>query len=256
MLRFDNLCAGYNGAERLHRITASIHSGKLTAVIGPNGCGKSTLLKCAAGIHKPTGGQLFLKGRPYSEYTEKERARIVSYMPQSRLTPEITVRRLVSHGRYPHLKWGQNLQPKDHRIIDAALERTHLTDCADRLVSHLSGGERQRAYLAMMLAQETPLMLLDEPTTYLDPSSQFELMELLRELCFENHNAVVVLHDLSLALEYADEILLMQAGKIVITGTPEEVFLSGKLESVFGINVSKTLEGKYLLSSLSKETQT
>ena len=255
MLRFENLSAGYDGIECLRRITAAIRPGSLTAIVGPNGCGKSTLLKCAAGILKPAAGQILLNGRPYSEYTEKERARILSYMPQSRLTPDISVHRLVSHGRYPHLKWGQGLQPSDRRIIDAALERTHLTGCADRLVSRLSGGERQRAYLAMMLAQETPLMLLDEPTTYLDLSSQFSLMELLRSLCNEERGCAVVLHDLSLALEYADEVLLMQNGGIAVSGTPEDVFLSGRLQSVFGVNVSKTLEGKFLFSPVSKEDQ-
>lgn len=248
MLQFDRLCAGYEGLERLHQVSASIAPGQLTAVIGPNGCGKSTLMKCMAGLLKPSAGELRLDGRSFHAIPEKERARSVSYMPQSRITPDISVRQLVTHGRYPHLRWGQNLTKADRGIVDRALERTELTPYAGRSVSHLSGGERQRAYLAMMLAQETPVMLLDEPTTYLDLSSQFSLMVLLKELCGEGRSIVTVLHDLSLALEYADRILLMQAGRLIIDGTPEEVFLSGKMQNVFGVDIVRTNAGRYVFA--------
>lgn len=255
MLQFDRLCAGYEGLERLHQVSADLAPGQLTAVIGPNGCGKSTLMKCMAGLLKPSAGALRLDGRDFHAIPEKERARYVSYMPQSRITPDISVRQLVTHGRYPHLRWGQNLTKADREIVDRALERTELMPYAGRSVSRLSGGERQRAYLAMMLAQQTPVMLLDEPTTYLDLSSQFALMVLLKELCGEGRSIVTVLHDLSLALEYADRILLMQDGRLVIDGTPKDVFLSGKMQTVFGIDITQTDTDRYIFAPAQKEKE-
>ena len=253
MLQIENLCAEYEHIERLHQISTELQPGRLTAVIGPNGCGKSTLMKCMAGLLKISSGNIRMDGRDFRQISEKERARLISYMPQSRITPDISVRQLVTHGRYPHLKWGQNLNKADHEIVYHALERTDMLSYAKRSVSRLSGGERQRAYLAMMLAQQTPVMLLDEPTTYLDLSSQFSLMELLRGLCHEGRSAVAVLHDLALALEYADHILLMQDGRMVIEGSPEEVFLSGKMQEVFDINITRLNTGKYIFSQHRQE---
>lgn len=253
MLRIENLCAGYENLEYLHQISAEIQPGMLTAIIGPNGCGKSTLMKCLAGLLKPSAGNIRLDGRDFREIPEKERARFISYMPQSRITPDISVRQLVTHGRYPHLKWGQNLSNADREIVDRALKRTDMLPYAKRSVSRLSGGERQRAYLAMMLAQQTPVMLLDEPTTYLDLSSQFSLMELLRALCREGRSAVAVLHDLALALEYADRILLMQNGYLAAEGTPDEVFFSGKIQEIFSIDIVRLDGNKYVFSQHRQE---
>lgn len=246
MLQLDHLCAGYDGAERLHQVSAEIAPGRLTAVIGPNGCGKSTLIKCMAGLLPVSAGAVRLNGRELCAFSEKERARLISYMPQSRIAPDVSVRQLAAHGRYPHLKWGQSLSREDHEIIDRALDRAGMLPYANRLVSRLSGGERQRAYLAMMLAQQTPVMLLDEPTTYLDLSGQFSLMELLRGLSREGRSAVAVLHDLSLALEYADHILLMQDGRLIAEGTPEEVFLSGRLQEVFCVDIDRIDPSKFV----------
>lgn len=253
MLQFENLSAGYDRRERLHGITAAIRSGRLTAVIGPNGCGKTTLLKCAAGVLKPFSGSIQFDRRILSSFSEKERARFISYMPQSRLTPDLSVRHLVEHGRYPHLKWGQSISAADENIISNALHRTEMESLADRSVAQLSGGERQRAYLAMMLAQQTPLMLLDEPTTYLDLSAQFSLMTLLHTLCRDGQSAVIVLHDLGLALEFADDIILLQSGKLIACGSPAEVFASGALQSVFGITVDRTTDGRYLFAPQKQE---
>ena len=248
MLKFTDLCAGYDGVRKLHRVNAEIPEGRLTAIIGPNGCGKSTLIKCAAGILKPSGGTILLSGRPICRIGEKERARCVAYMPQSRIVPDISVGQLVAHGRYPHLKWGHNLSAADREIIEGALRRTGLTEYVRRSVGQLSGGERQRAYIAMMLAQQTPVMLLDEPTTYLDLSAQFALMELFRSLCREGRSAVAVLHDLALALEYADNVLLMHEGAVAARGTPEEVYNSGKIQDVFDIEILRLDSGKYVFS--------
>ena len=253
MLEFRNLRAGYDGAEKLHGITARLEPGRLTAIIGPNGCGKSTLLKCCAGLLKPMGGEVLLNAAGLHSIPDKERARCISYMPQSRIAPDISVRRLVTHGRYPHLAWGQRPSKADKELVEEAIGRVRLTEYASKPVSRLSGGERQRAYLAMMLAQQTPVMLLDEPTTYLDMSAQFALMELLRSICREGHGAAVVLHDLPLALEYADRILLMQHGQLIAEGTPDEVFASGMLQQVFGVEAKRMSAGKYIFSQRTRE---
>lgn len=248
MIRFDGLCAGYDGTQRLHDISCSVPEGKLVAVIGPNGCGKSTLMKCAAGILKPFCGRILLGDTPLSEFSPRGLARKISYMPQSRLIPGMPVRQLAAHGRYPHLKWGRSMTDADREIVRSAMVRTGVESHADRSVARLSGGERQRAYLAMMLAQQTPLMLLDEPAAYLDLSGQFQLMELLRELRDEGHTVVLVLHDLALALEYADTLLLMQSGRLLQTGTPGEIYASGRLQDVFDVEVERTPKGKYVFS--------
>lgn len=253
MLQFRNLRAGYDRLERLHTVNAACLPGQLTAVIGPNGCGKSTLLKCAAGLLTPFSGEILLNSTPLRSLSEKERAKKISYMPQSRLTPELTVQQLVQHGRYPHLNWGQRLQAEDMQMVNDALLRTNLCALANRPISELSGGERQRAYLAMMLAQQTDVMLLDEPTTYLDLSAQFAMMDLLQALCREGRSALVVLHDLALALEYADHVLLMQNGSLIAEGAPEEIYAGGLLQKVFGVEAVRLPDGKYLFSSLNQE---
>lgn len=250
MLEVQNLRAAYDGAECLHGVSARLHAGRLTAVVGPNGCGKSTLLKCLAGLMKPSGGEILLDGRPLSERSGRALARDVSYMPQSRLVPDIPVRQLAMHGRYPHLKWGQNPSRADREIVETALERTQLQALAARMVPQLSGGERQRAYLAMMLSQCAPVMLLDEPAAHLDLSSQFLLMELLLHSRDEGRAVVVVLHELALALEYADEILLMRAGERAAFAPPEELYRSGALEDVFEVRIRHADGGGYAFSPM------
>ena len=256
MLEFRELRAAYDGVETLHGVSAHLAPGKLTAIIGPNGCGKSTLMKCAVGLMKPSGGEILLNGQPLSVIPEKERARHLSYMPQSRIAPDISVRHLVTHGRYPHLKWGQSLRREDREIVQAAIERVKLGALVNRPVSRLSGGERQRAYLAMMLAQQTAVMLLDEPTAYLDLSSQFALMELLRALCREGRSVILVLHELSLALEYTDSLLLMERGRLVAAGSPEEVYRTGQIQRVFSIDMRRTSDNKYLFYTEKQEVRT
>lgn len=253
MLEFEGLCAGYDRVEKLHGVNAAIKSGTLTAIIGPNGCGKSTLLKCAAGILRASAGQVCLNRRAIADMPAKQRAQHISYMPQSRLTPDISVRQLVTYGRYPYMRLGQKLKNADLRIIDTALERTKLAAYASRPVKQLSGGERQRVYLAMMLAQQAAVMLLDEPTTYLDLSAQFELMAFLRELCAEGRSAVAVLHDLALALEYSDHIILLQGGRVIADGAPEAVYMSGRIQRVFNIDIDRLEGGKYVFSQREKE---
>jgi len=169
--------------------------------------------------------------------------------------PDISVAQLVAHGRYPHLKWGQSLNARDRDIIAEAIDRVNLAKYARQSLLRLSGGERQRAYIAMMLAQETDSMLLDEPTTHLDLSARFALMDLLKHLSDEGRCIAVVLHDLSLALEYADEILLMRRGEGVASGTPEDVYHSSEIQKTFAIDIRKTADGKYVFYSASQGEQ-
>lgn len=239
MLEIENLHAGYDRAERLHGVSARFRPGTLTAIIGPNGCGKTTLLKCAAGLLKPWSGEIRLDGENYARMEPREVARRAAYMPQSRVAPGISVRRLAEHGRYPYLRFGHDLSAEDRRIVSEALRRAGMEDKSASAVSRLSGGERQRAYIAMMLAQEAKLLLLDEPTTYLDPAAQFMVMELLSALAREGRAVAAVLHDLPLAMRYADRVLLMRGGEIALDGTPEELFRSGLLDEVFGIRARK-----------------
>lgn len=251
MIRYDHLCAGYDGVEKLHDVTLELPRGRLIALIGPNGCGKSTLIKATAGILRPTSGVISIDGRAQRDISRREMAGLISYMPQSRPAPTITVRQLVSHGRYPHLKWGRSMSRADMDIVERAMRRTDTTKYARRTLVQLSGGERQRAYLAMMLAQETPAMLLDEPTTYLDLNTQFAMMDLLRGLCAEDRTIVIVLHDLALALEYCDHVVLMQDGHVVECGAPGEVYASGQIQKVFDIQVERTPAGRFLFSRAS-----
>lgn len=246
MLEFKDLRAGYEGIEKLHGLNTTFESGRLTAIIGPNGCGKSTLIKCAAGLMTLYGGNILLDGNDIRRLSEKERAKRIAYMPQSRIVPDISVARLVAHGRYPHMKWGQNLSREDNELISAAINRVNLSEKAHCPVSNLSGGERQKAYLAMMLAQQTPAMLLDEPTAHLDIASQFELMDLLKSLSKEGRCVAVVLHDLALALEYADSVLLMEDGRIAAKGTPGEIYQSKEIHRVFAVKTGRTDDGKYV----------
>ena len=249
LMTLEALRSGYAGEEKLHGVTAAFRAGQLTVVIGPNGSGKSTLLKCMAGQLPVTEGRIGLEGRPIDTFGRLERARMISYMPQSRLIPETSVGQLVMHGRYPHLKWGQRPGAEDRRVVREALERVGLSARASRPAHQLSGGERQRAYVAMMLAQQARGMLLDEPTVYLDPSGQFELMNLLRELSASGACVVAVLHDLSLAMRYADRILLMNQGQLVQQGTPAEVYASKQLERCFGIRIRRLGEHYVFLSA-------
>lgn len=251
MLEIKNLSAGY-GAERVLRdISMNIPRGKVTAIVGPNGCGKSTLLKALAGII-PSSGAVILEGQDLLSLPGKALAQKVAYLPQNRAVPEITVKNLVLHGRFPYLSYPRRYRREDHAIAASAMERMGIGDLADREVTTLSGGQRQKVYIAMALAQDTPVVLMDEPNTFLDIAHQLQLMEQARQLAEEGRTVVLVLHDLSLALEYADSLAVLCRGQCVFQGNPEDTFLSGCLESAFGVGLQRvqTPEGwKYYFSA-------
>lgn len=228
MLEIKKLSAGYGEKTVLHDISITFPAGTVTAITGPNGCGKSTLLKCVAGLIPPTSGEILV---------EEPRSQHIAYLPQSRRLPEMTAGRLVLHGRFPWLGWPRRYRPEDHAAAKAAMERLGVAEFADAPLSELSGGTRQKCYLAMALAQNAPTILLDEPTSYLDIAHQLRFLELCRELAAEGKAVAVVLHDLPLALQYADRIAVMDAGRILALGTPEEVMSTDILQSTFGVQI-------------------
>ncbi|GAB09095.1 putative ABC transporter ATP-binding protein [Gordonia araii NBRC 100433] len=228
---------GYDGGAIVDGLSLTIPDDEFTVIIGPNACGKSTLLKSLARVLAPRSGSVVLDGKVISEYAPREVAKILGLLPQSSTPPEdIRVAELVSRGRFPHQGFLRNWSPDDERIVAQALAATRTTELADHRVDQLSGGQRQRVWVAMVLAQQTPLILLDEPTTFLDIAHQIELLELCRALNREQGRTVVaVLHDLNQACRYADFVVAMRDGRIVAQGAPAEVVTEEVVEEVFGL---------------------
>lgn len=227
----------YGGATRpaVDDVTVSVAAGACTAVLGPNGSGKSTLLRLLLGTLRPSSGSVQLLGRSLETWTRRELARTVGVVPQDEeISFPITVRELVAMGRYPHLGPLEAEGPTDRRAIDAAMERCDVLSLAGRLVQTLSGGERQRARLARALAQEPRILALDEPTRALDVRHEMEILELLRDLVVDGATVVLVTHNLNLAARYADQLLLLDQGRVSGDGDPETVLERERLEAVYG----------------------
>ena len=235
-LRAEAVTIGYDRATIAEDLTVGIPEGSFTAIIGPNGCGKSTLLRAFARVLKPSAGRILLEGKSIHAVPTKELARTIGLLPQTSLAPEgIRVADLVARGRSPYQSLIQQWRPSDEQAVQEALAATRLEDLSGRLVDELSGGQRQRVWIAMLLAQQTPFMLLDEPTTFLDIAHQYELMELLRGLHGEGKTVVTVLHDLNQAARYASHIIVMSAGAVMAAGSPHEVLTAELVEDVFGL---------------------
>ena len=239
MLEIRNLSAGYPGSRILTDVSLALAEGSVTVIAGPNGCGKSTLLKALAGI-LPSEGNVLLDGQDLLALDRRELAKKAAFLPQNRPVPEISVKNLVLHGRFPYLSYPRRYRPEDHRIAAAAMEKMGVADLADRNLATLSGGQRQKVYIAMALSQDTPVVLLDEPNTFLDIAHQLQLMQQARALAAEGKTVVLVLHDLSMALEYADSLAVLYDGRCLFQGTSEEVFRSGTLDAAFGVQVQRT----------------
>ena len=235
-LRTENLTVSYGTDKVLNDVSLSLPTGKITALIGPNGCGKSTLLNCFSRLLMPQSGTVFLGDNPINMLSSRQLARRLSLLPQHHLTPEgITVQELVSYGRNPWLSlWGR-LSAEDNARVNVAMNQTRINHLAVRRLTELSGGQRQRAFLAMVLAQNTPVVLLDEPTTYLDINHQVDLMRLMGELRTQGKTVVAVLHDLNQASRYCDQLVVMANGHVMAQGTPEEVMTPGLLRTVFSV---------------------
>lgn len=235
-LAAESVTLAYDGADIVRDLSVRIEPGSFTVIIGPNACGKSTLLRGLSRLLAPRAGSIVLDGRAITEMPAKEVARRLGLLPQSAIAPEgITVRELVGRGRYPYQTVFRQWSAADDAAVDEALAATGTTQLASRPVEALSGGQRQRVWVAMVLAQQTDLLLLDEPTTFLDVAHQVELMELFAELNERGRTIVAVLHDLNHAARYASHIVAMRDGRILAEGPPAEVITSQRVEEVFGL---------------------
>ena len=236
-LETKQLTLAYDGTPIIRNLNLGIPTGKTTVLVGANGCGKSTLLRGLARLLKPKSGKVYLDGKAISQLKAKAIAKKLGMLPQSPVAPEgLTVRDLVAMGRYPYQSWLQQWSKEDDEQVAEALEITTMTELADRAIDSLSGGQRQRAWIAMVLAQDTDILLLDEPTTFLDLSHQVELLDLLDELQENKGKTIVmILHDLNLSCRYADYLVAVQQGKVYATGTPEQVMTEEMVRDVFNL---------------------
>ena len=239
MVEIRQLCAGYHDRRVLHGMDLTIPGGKLTVILGPNGCGKSTLLKVLCGILPLESGEVLLDGENVKTFSQRTMAQKVAYLAQSRHVPDITVLRLVLHGRFPYLGYPRRYRKEDYAHADRAMEAMGISDLADTPLQNLSGGQRQKVYIAMALAQDTPLILLDEPTTYLDISHQLQMMDHARHLTKQGKTVVMILHDLPHAFRTADHMILMENGRVSAEGAPEELYASGAVDRIFGIKLGR-----------------
>lgn len=244
MIRLNNITAGYNKVEIIKNINITFEEESITSIVGKNGCGKTTLLKTAANLLKPFSGEITISGKDISCIPNKELAKKVAFLPQNRTVPNMTVYNLVMHGRYPYLGFSRTPEKKDKEIVKNALENMRLNKYINENMWELSGGQRQKVYLAMVLAQNTDIIFLDEPTTYLDINHQLEILEIVKKLKKMKKTIVMVLHDISNALSYSDKICLMDNGEIVIYDTPQAVFDSKDIDRIFNINSEQVLVGK------------
>ncbi|MEJ1155362.1 ABC transporter ATP-binding protein [Microbacterium marmarense] len=236
-LRADGITLAYGDRAIIEGLDLEIPAGAITAIIGANGCGKSTLLRALARLIAPKTGHVILDGKDLHTRPSKEVARTLGLLPQSPVAPEgIVVTDLVGRGRHPHQKLLARWSEHDYEVVAQSLAATGVEDLADRPVDELSGGQRQRVWIAMALAQETDILLLDEPTTFLDVAHQIEVLDLLTDL---NRNLgstiVMVLHDMNMAARYADYVFALSGGRVIAHGAPNEVMTSGLIRDVFNI---------------------
>jgi iron complex transport system ATP-binding protein len=237
LLVASGLSAGYDNTEILHGLDLTVPPGKITVIVGANACGKSTFLRTISRLIVPTAGQVLLDGKSIHRMPSRDLARTLGLLPQSPIAPEgITVADLVSRGRHPHQSLFSRWTRQDDEAVDSALSATKTFDLAERPVDELSGGQRQRVWIAMALAQQTDILLLDEPTTFLDINHQIEVLDLLTDLNHTRGTTVaMVLHDLNLAARYADHLVALASGRVHISGTPEAVLTEETVRQVFGL---------------------
>jgi iron complex transport system ATP-binding protein len=242
-----DLTFSYNHKAFIENFNADFEPGSLTSIIGPNGCGKSTLVQLIDGLLKPSSGEARIDGQATLSLSPKERARRLAVLAQSTRPPAMTVNDLVACGRYPYHSYQSGFSAEDHQMIDSALAATGITELRDHDIRRLSGGERQKAFVAMILAQDTRIIVLDEPTTYLDIHACHELMGLIHQQnCERDITIIMVIHDLDLALRYSEHILVMERGQVRFHGTVEETLASGSIEEAFHVDIRETtgIEGR------------
>ncbi|MFJ8039735.1 ABC transporter ATP-binding protein [Kitasatospora sp. NPDC096147] len=235
-LAAEGVTVGYGDRTVIDALDVTIPRGATTSVIGPNGCGKSTLLRTLSRLLRPTSGTVLLDGEDIGRLKTREVARKLGLLPQSPVAPDgLTVADLVARGRHPHQSWLRQWSSDDASVVGRALAMTGVADLADRPVDTLSGGQRQRVWISMALAQGTDLLLLDEPTTFLDLAHAVEVLDLVDDLRAAGRTVVMVLHDLNLAVRYSDNLVVMKAGSVLAQGRPAEVVTAALLEEAFGL---------------------
>jgi iron complex transport system ATP-binding protein len=256
-LAVEDLTLGYGDRTVIERLDLLVPAGQVTAIVGANACGKSTLLRSMSRLLAPLTGRVVLDGREVHRLPAKQLARTLGLLPQSPIAPEgITVADLVGRGRHPHQGLFTRWSSEDDRAVAAALDATETAALADRPVDELSGGQRQRVWIAMALAQHTDILLLDEPTTFLDVSHQIEVLDLLTDLNRTRGTTIVmVLHDLNLAARYADHLITLASGTVHAAGRPEEVLTEEVVQAVFGLEnqiITDPTSGKPLMLPLGR----
>jgi len=241
-LTTHNLVVGYD-IPIVKGVDLDIQAGKISVLVGPNGCGKSTLLKCLARVLTPSSGNVLLNGQSVHSLPAKKVAKTMALLPQGPIAPEgLSVKELVAQGRYPHQSFFRQWSVEDENAVSEAMKVTNIEALANHSISDLSGGQRQRCWIAMVLAQQTEIVLLDEPTTYLDLKVQVDLLELLTDMAHQHKRTlVIVLHELNLAAAYADHLIMMKEGEIYTQGHPKSVFNAENLHAVFGLS-AKVIE--------------
>lgn len=244
MIEIQKVSAGYEGKTVLQQISTSFEKGKITVLVGPNGCGKSTLLKTIVRIVPHSQGEIRVNECLLKQLSTKELAKKVAYLPQNKKAPDISVMKMVLHGRFPYLNYPRKYRAQDLEIAKRALKWAGLEELAEERVSKLSGGMQQKVFIAMALAQDADTILLDEPTTYLDIVHQMRLMEMARQLAKEGKAVVMVLHDLTQALSIADQVVVLKNGTLIDQGSAEEVYANASLEKAFGVRVEKVITNK------------
>lgn len=248
-IRVEKLSVSYEDSLIIDKMNLSIPRGEISIIIGSNGCGKSTLLKTIARVIKPGNGEIYINEKNIKNQKEMQIAKQIAFLPQAPICPSgITVKELVAYGRFPHQKMIGGLKSHDKEMINWALKETEMDGFADREIENLSGGQRQRAWIAMTLAQETDIIMLDEPTTYLDMSYQLEVLKVLEKLNKEkNITVVIVLHELNHACRFADTIIGLKNGEIVCNGSPKEVITKESLKKLYEIDAKLQLseDGSY-----------
>ena len=258
-LATDALSMSYGSRRVIDDLDVQLPNGKVTAIVGPNGCGKSTLLSGLARLHRPDSGAVLLDGKDIQRLPARQLATQLALLPQEATAPEgLTVTELIRFGRQPHQGWLRQWSAEDQRVVHYALTAAGLEALADRPLEALSGGQRQRAWIAMTIAQQTPLLLLDEPTSALDLGHQIEVFELVRHLACQGRSVVMVLHDLASACRYADHLIAMRNGRVIAQGTPAEVVTPGLVRELYQVDCTLLIDpdtGSPLLANVRRVAQ-
>jgi len=239
MIKINNLIVSYEKEPILKDINLCFKKGELVSIVGPNGSGKTTLLKSIIGLINNIKGEVIIDNENLNLYKRKDIAKKIAYLSQEKASPDMTVKQLVLHGRFPYLNTFGNYSEKDKEICNKALEKMGILSLADKFINTLSGGMKQTCYIAMVLAQDTDYILLDEPTTHLDISHQLKFMKDLRKLADEGKGIVVIIHDIEVALNFSDKVIVLNNGIISKEGTPSEIYKSKVIKDVFNVELKE-----------------